>query len=194
MSEEQTRRPPPPKNPPKRPAVINVMPGEITLEPIVLSGQRIDLNHYFSNEYTDITQASEEIPPLIEWVNAQLQLCYEDKLNFKTELEETTAKVFLDLRAGDTFAEKYGGKATVDALNYAVLLDDDVQNLRRQVNTASAWVRRLHNLQNSLQTKLDLIRSSEATRRTLIDPERHEDGEEPRGSRRRGTETDEEKA
>lgn len=179
----QNSRPQPPKNAPKRPAVVEIAPGEITLEPIILSGQKIDLNHYFSGEYTDIEQASQEIPPLVEWVNMQLQYCYEDKLNFKTELEEKEAKVFLDLR-GEGFTEKYGGKPTVDAIKAAVLLDDDVQDLRRKLNVQTAWVRRLHNLQNSLQTKLDLIRSSEVTRRKLIDPEHREDEDEPRSRQR----------
>lgn len=186
MSGTKTR-PAPPKN---RPPVIEVMPGEITLEPIILNGQKIDLNHYFSNEYTDIEQAAQEIPPLIEWVNMQLQYCYEDKLNFKTELEEKKAKAFLDLRV--SFSEKYGGKSTEEALKSAVLLDDDVQDLKRQLNVQTAWVRRLHNLQLSLQTKLDLIRSSEATRRNLIDPDPRdrEQGEDEPRSRRRAEDDD----
>lgn len=186
MSDTQ-KRPAPPKN---RPPVIEVMPGEITLEPIILNGQKIDLNHYFSNEYTDIEQAAQEIPALVEWVNMQLQYCYEDKLNFKTELEEKKAKAFLDLRV--TFSEKYGGKSTEEALKSAVLLDDDVQDLKRKLNVQTAWVRRLHNLQLSLQTKLDLIRSSEATRRNLIEPEdrEHDQDEEETRGRRRGEDDD----
>lgn len=132
-------------------------------------GATIDLDYYFSQEYTDIQQAAQEIPALIEWINAQMQSMYEERLNLDTLLAEARAKAYFDLRKGG-LEQEYGGKPTEKALLFAIDLNDEVQDLERKLNISKAWVRRLNNLQLSLQTKLDLIRSSEATRRRLIEP------------------------
>lgn len=144
---------------------------QITLGKITpfAGGASIDLDYYFAQDYTDIQQATQEIPALIEWINSMQQSMYEDKLNFETELAETRAKAYFDLRKGN-LTEEYGGKPTEKALLFAIDLNDEVQDLERKLNITKGWVRRLNNLQLSLQTKLDLIRSSEATRRRLIEP------------------------
>jgi hypothetical protein len=141
----------------------------LPLDVLELNGQKVDLNYYFTQEYTDIGQAAAELPNLIEWINWQLQLFYEDKLNAEQELKKAEADAFFDLRGG-TFADIYGGKATDKSLQHAVYRDEGVIAAWKNLNRFSAWCRRLAQLQNSLTTKLDLIRSSEATRRRLIDP------------------------
>jgi hypothetical protein len=142
--------------------------GMLSLDELSLGGQKVDLNYYFTQEYTDIGQAAAELPNLIEWVNAQLQVMYEDKLNCEQELKKAEARSYFDLRGG-TYLALYG-KPSEKGIEHAVALDEDVQRIWTNLNSLTAWCRRLHNLQNSLQTKLDLIRSSEATRRRLVDP------------------------
>jgi hypothetical protein len=150
----------------KRPPIPE---GMLELDVLTLSGQSVDLNYYFTQDYSDISQAAEELPNLIEWINSQLQVMYEDKLNAEQQLKKAEAEAFFDLKGG-TFATVYGGKPTEKALGHAVTLDENVQKTWKNLNILSAWCRRLQNLQNSLTTKLDLIRSSEATRRRLVDP------------------------
>lgn len=141
----------------------------IPLDVIEMDGEKIDLNYYFTQEYSEIGQAAAELPNLIEWCNWKTQLYYEDKLNAEQELAEAEANAFFDLKKG-AFEDLYGLKPTDAALKHAVNKDEGVIEAWRKINRASAWVKRLTALQASLATKLDLIRSSEATRRRLVDP------------------------
>jgi hypothetical protein len=155
----------------KRSAPVEVDPHAISLGKLTpfANGESLDLDYYCSQEYTDIVQAAREMPAAIEWVNSLHQTMYEEKLNLETMLAEQRAKVFFDLRKGN-FTEEYGGKPTEKALTYAIDLNDEVQDLERKLNVAKGWVKRLGGVQITLMTKLDLIRSSEATRRRLIEP------------------------
>jgi hypothetical protein len=150
---------------PRRPAVP--VDG-LNLEPIELNGQSLDLNYYFGQDYLDIEHAAKELPAVVEWVNAQYHVIYEDMLTFKDDLERAEARAFFDLKDGG-YAQKYGGKATEKSLEHAITLDDRVIALKKNYNNLRGWVKRLYALQESLQTKLELVRSSEATRRRLVE-------------------------
>jgi hypothetical protein len=141
----------------------------IPLDIIEFDGEKIDLNYYFTQEYSDIGQAAAEIPNLIEWCNWKTQLQYEDKLNAEQELAKAEADAFFDLKGGE-FENVYGFKPTDKSLAQAVNRDEKVIEAWRKLNRAAGWVKRFTALQASLATKLDLIRSSEATRRRLVDP------------------------
>jgi hypothetical protein len=141
----------------------------VPLDIIVYDDEKIDLNYYFTQEYSDIGQAAAELPNLIEWCNWKGQLAYEDKLNAEQELATAEANAFFDLKKG-LFEDLYGLKPTDAALKHAVNKDEGVIEAWQKLNRAAGWVRRFTALQNSLATKLDLIRSSEATRRRLVDP------------------------
>ncbi len=141
----------------------------IPLDVIELDGEKIDLNYYFTQEYSEIGQAAAELPNLIEWVNWKSQLLYEDKLNAEQELKTAEANAFFDLKGG-TFKDIYGMNPTDKSLQHAVYKDEGVIEAWKKYNRAAAWVKRLNSLQNSIATKLDLIRSSEATRRRLVEP------------------------
>lgn len=163
----------------KKPAVPT---SGLNLDPIELNGQTLDLNYYFSQDYLDIEQAAQELPAVIEWVNAQYHVIYEDMLTFKDELERAEARAFFDLKGG-TYAEKYGGRPTDKSLPHAVCLEETVQDIQKKYNNLRGWVRRLDSLQKSLQTKLELVRSSEATRRRLVEaPELELDRRNRRGT------------
>jgi len=139
------------------------------LEPFGPGQDSIDLAYYLSQDYVDIQQATAEMPAAIEWVNEMAQRMYEQRLNLATALAEERAKVFFDMRRGRLETD-YGGKPTEAALDHAIALNDEVQDLERQLNVAKGWVKRLAGVQLTLLTKLDLIRSSEATRRRLVEP------------------------
>lgn len=143
--------------------------GMLELDVIKLNGQEVNLNFYLTHEYTDISQAAEELPNLIEWINGQLQIMYEDKLNAEDAYKRARAEAYFALK-NESFATIYGGKPTEKSMEHAINLDEGVGAAARLLNSLAAWCRRLDNIQNSLQTKLDLIRSSEATRRRLVDP------------------------
>lgn len=161
---------------PNRPAVP--VDG-LNLDPIELNGQTLDLNYYFGQEYLDIEQAAKELPAVVEWVNAQYHIIYEDMLTFKDELERAKAKAFFDLK-DHAYAEKFGGRPTEKSLERAIALDESVQEVQKKYNNLRGWTKRLYNLQESLQTKLELVRSSEATRRRLVEAPELELDSKPR--------------
>ena len=131
-----------------------------------LGEDEIDLDYYFGKEYMDIVDASQQIPALIEWVNARLQEMLEARIVTKQKIKRAEAEAYFDLRSG-TFLERGYGKLTDRSLERAVALEPKVEKVHDDYAVLSGWVSRLQNLLSSFQAKLDLVRSSEATRRRL---------------------------
>ncbi len=137
------------------------------LSPIELDGYTLDLQHFFGKEYTDICEASVELPSIIEWLNYQLQAQIEQKHRLKASVERSEAEAYFRLKNGDFQRLGYGEKTTDKALDYAIKTDESVIQFNEDYAVTAGWVARLENLQRSLQYKLELVRSSEATRRTV---------------------------
>ncbi len=143
-------------------------------------GDTLDLDHYLSEDYDDISVASEEIPPVLEWLNDRLQQVYESKLDAKNKLKRAEAQAYFDLKRGD-FKDTYPGSMTEKSLEHAVQLSKKVQQAQNDYVLYSGWVNRLRGLQGSFSSKLDLIRSTESTRRRLFtgkDPDEHDEEED----------------
>jgi hypothetical protein len=139
------------------------------LEPISLNGFSLNIQYYLAQEYEDIGEACAELPAIIEWVNSELQALLEQKIIKKQQIKEVEARVFFDLKGGEFQRLGYGEKATETALEHAIVLNDGVQAVHREFAVLSGWVNRLSCLLGSLQSKLDLVRSSEATKRKLVE-------------------------
>ena len=144
------------------------------LRVLTIGNSSIDIGAYLSDTYDDVGQASVELPPLIEWINQNLQEAIEQKIVAKQRIAEEEAEAFFRLQGGE-FSRLYGSKQTQAALEKAVCLDDAVKFAHRDYAAMSGWVSRLTNVQFSLNTKLELVRSTEATRRRLIDNEHNQD-------------------
>lgn len=141
-----------------------------TIPPMALDGFTLDVQYYIRKEYTDISEAAVELPSIIEWLNYQTQLNSEAKLMARAKLERTEAVVYYELREDGGFQQRgYGAKPTEKGLEMAVTLDDRIAELREDLAIYTALVDRLINLQRSLTFKLELVRSSEATRRRIIE-------------------------
>lgn len=124
---------------------------------------KLDLNYWLGREYDDIGSASTELPSVIEWVNARLQAFTEAKIVKKHEIKEAEARAYFQLRRDGGMPDD--AKKTEAAIAHAVAIDDEVMEAYRAFAVLSAWAQRLTNLLFSLQAKLDLVRSTEATRR-----------------------------
>lgn len=133
-----------------------------TLDPITLQGFELDVDHYLKKDYDDISMASEELPALIEWINMLVQIYAEAKIVAKQEIKEVEAEAYAEAQAEPT-----DGKKTEASLGRAATLNPKVMAAHRRFARLSGWVSRLVNLQISLQSKLDLVRSTESTRRKV---------------------------
>lgn len=140
-----------------------------TIPSLELDGYSLDVQYYLQAEYTDIALAAVELPTVIEYLNYQHQIALEMKMRKKAELERTEANVYFELKGGGFQDKGYGDKVTADALKAAVSLDGRVIELNEDIAVWSALEDRLDRLARSLTSKLEIVRSSEATRRRLVE-------------------------
>lgn len=135
-------------------------------------GDLVDVDYFLTKDYVEITEARDELPGIIEFLNGQLQWFGEQKILAKHELKKAESAAFFDLRNATTFFERgYAGKPTDKALALAVALDPGVDAAVKRFAEMAAWVTRITNLMMALQMKMDLVRSSEATSRRLMESE-----------------------
>lgn len=138
------------------------------IAPITLEGYTLDLNYYLNREYDEVGEAALDLPSIAEWVNEQLQSFTESLQIAKVDLAEAEAEIYFKLKKGQ-YDEDYGGKPTADALNHAININLRVRELNHTIAVLHAWCQRLRGIQENLRMKLDLVRSTEATRRAVFD-------------------------
>ena len=140
------------------------------LQTLTLEATDFDLDHFLSRAYDDVSLACTTLPPIMEWLGEQLHLMREDYYRVDQQLDEARAEAFLRLSSAAGWEDAgYSGKMTVDAIKYAVVLDPDVKRLTATHGRLSAWCERLRGTQRNFTAKLELIRSSEATRRKVYE-------------------------
>jgi hypothetical protein len=145
---------------------------------------KINLDALLTRDFSDIAEACERLPGIMEWINIHLQHYLEKKIILGREAKEVEARAWLDFKQG-RLAEDYPNMSVTDkAIDKAALIVPEVMKAHRDLAKYAAWVDRLQNLQLSLQMKYDLVRSSEATRRRVFD-EPTGDQPPPRKLRRR---------
>lgn len=129
-------------------------------------GYTLDIDYYLKHDYSDVSEAAETLPAIIEYANSQLQSMTERRLIAKQDIKRVESLVFFELKGGG-FEDRYSGKVTEHSLERAVHLDERVAKAHEHHAILAGWSLRLSNLMISLQLKLDMIRSTEATRREL---------------------------
>jgi len=139
------------------------------LDKMELGGYALDIDYFLKTDYQDAHAAAKEIPSVVEWINSQLQLAIESKINTKQQLKRAEAAAFLDLRGALWERRGYAGKQTDSAVDAAVQLEKSVIEATDTFAYWSGLVSRLVNTLLSLQAKLDLVRTSEATRRAMVE-------------------------
>ena len=134
---------------------------------ISLDGQSVDIGFYLQKAYDDVGEASTELPSLIEWLNEQLQVFTEERNLAEHGIDVARAKAYFDLKGtgNGSFAENYPGKQTEEALKHALELEPTVAKAIEKHAVYHSWCLRITNTMRSLQARLELIRSTEATRR-----------------------------
>jgi hypothetical protein len=160
MSEE-------PKKAPSRSRSSVTLP---KLHTIDLDGYKLDIDYFLKTHYVSVHSANAELPSIIEWVNEMLQIAVEKKHMAKAELKQAEGNAFHDLRDEEKFRQAgFVGKTTEKAIDHAIPLMSSVMEANQKYARAAGWVSRLVNTLISLQAKLDLVRTTEATRRALVE-------------------------
>jgi hypothetical protein len=141
------------------------------IKQLTLDGFTLDVDYFLTCEYDDISAAAAELPSVIEWINERLQSYQEMKLIKKAEVSEAEARAYFELTgpSENNLESNYpGSKRTETALAHAIAIDPTVTEAKRELAVLTGWTGRLGGLMNSLQSRLDLLRSSEATRRSVF--------------------------
>lgn len=142
---------------PELPVLAKIMNDIIDLDP----------DYYFSKRYDDIVAATTELPVVIEYINESLQRASIASMQSEWDTESLEAETYTRLR--QEWSSTYAEKMTEKALEMAVASDKELQKARNNFAVLKSYVRRLANMQENLRSKLDALRSVEATRRRLID-------------------------
>lgn len=136
------------------------------LEALVLNEQTLDINYLFS--VSDIEDAEECIPVSLEWINDAHQRYLEEKTALKEEVKQAEAQAFVNFKS-EGLGQFGISKVTDASLAHCIHLDEQVKKIHKKYAVIVGWVSRLEVLQENLRTKLEAIRTAEATRRKLIE-------------------------
>jgi hypothetical protein len=139
------------------------------LSNIKIGDQVLDLDTLLNSEYEDVREASEQIPAAIAWLGWHRGYAYQRLTIKEQEWNEAEAKAYFELRAGGFVEKGYGEKMTEEALKKAVLLEESVGSAVEEYANAKRWLEIYNSTIEALMAKLDLVRTSEATRRRLIE-------------------------
>jgi hypothetical protein len=148
------------------------------LKPLELDGQSLDLNYFLTTDYQDATAASVELPALIEYINENYQVMVEGKIRAKGALDKARATAYFDLKSGLWETRRYSGKPTESAIAAAVELEQPVIDALEQLAIFSGYTARLYNTMLTLRDKLGITRTSEATRRAMLEETESKPSEE----------------
>lgn len=148
------------------------------ISPIELGDFQLDINYYMTTDYQDGQSACRELPAIIEWVNGQLQLMLEQKIIAKQNIKKVEGDIWNSLNRGLWEELGYAEKKTEDNMKRAIARHEDVQKATSDFAWYASWCSRLSNTIISLQAKLDLVRTSESTRRAMMTVGGEDDGAE----------------
>jgi hypothetical protein len=139
---------------------------------------QLDINYYMTTDYQDGQSACRELPAVIEWVNEQLQLMIEQKFIAKQHIKKVEGDVWHSLNLGLWEELGYTEKKTEENIKRAIARHDDVVKATSEYAWYAGWCLRLSNTIISLQAKLDLVRTSESTRRAMMVASDEDNGSE----------------
>jgi len=133
----------------------------------------IDLNYLLNAPYEDIGEASDMIPAAIGWMGYQRGIAMERLIIAEQEWKAAESRSYFDLKNGAFTAKGFGEKPSEEALKKAVVLCDPVTEACQDYAKRKRHVEWLTFSIDALKAKLDLVRSSEVTRRMEHESDKH---------------------
>lgn len=136
-----------------------------------IDGETFDVRGILSCEFESVAQAAEVLPSAIAWLGWQRAACIERRNFAERELERVEATVFFELKAtGGWEGAGLPGKSTDASMRYAVRLDQRTDDAFQKWVEAEKWVNIVTTQIEAIRAKLELVRTTEATRRRLVEP------------------------
>ena len=142
------------------------------LRSLKVGDETLALHDLLQAPYEDISEAAEQLPAAIGWLGYQRAIGIERMILSEQAWKKAEATQYFELKNGGFISGGFGDKPTEDALKRALLLTPQVEEAcadyamrKRHVEWVSASI-------EALKAKLELVRSSEATRRMEHEPDR----------------------
>jgi hypothetical protein len=141
------------------------------LRALKIGDEKVDLNYLLNSPFEDIREACECIPAAMGYIGDVRSRMVERMLMADKTWKESEAKAYFSLRNGRFQAEGYGDKMTEEALKRAVELDPTVREWAEKYANYKRNVEWLNDTIQALRYKIELVRSSETTRRLAEEPD-----------------------
>jgi len=133
----------------------------------------VDLDAILNAPFEDIGEAAERIPGILGWFGYQKGLAIEREINADYNWKEAEAVAYFALKGGGFVEKGYGEKITETALEKAVLLDEAVKAAALEYAKRKRHLEWVNGTIEALKAKMELVRSTEATRRMEHEPDRN---------------------
>jgi hypothetical protein len=133
----------------------------------------VDLEWLLNAPYEDIGEAAAKIPPAIGYLGFHRSLAMERLIVSEQNWKKVEAKMYFDLKNGQFTARGLGDKASEEALKRAIMTCPEVDAACADYAKRKQTVEWLSSSIDALQAKLELVRSSEATRRMEHEPDKN---------------------
>lgn len=143
-----------------------------------VGGVVVNVDYILNCPYEDIREAAEQIPAYLGWFAHQKACAHERLINAKYKRDQAEARAYFELKGGQFLARGYGEKMTETALDKAVMLDPTVEAAVDHLKTCQKNFDWLNGTIDSLMAKLELVRSTEATRRMEHEPDKNRNSTE----------------
>lgn len=143
------------------------------LKSLTIGSDTLDLNYLLNAVFEDIGEAAESIPAAIGWLGYQRALAVQRLILSEQTWKKVEAQEYFDLKNGEYVSRGFGEKLTEEALKKAVVLADKVTEACEDYAKCKKNVDWMSTSIEALQAKLELVRSSEATRRMEHEPDKN---------------------
>ena len=133
----------------------------------------VDLEWLLNAPYEDIGEAAAKIPPAIGYLGYHKSLASERMIVSEQNWKKVEAQQYFNLKGGGFVSKGFGEKMTEESLKRATMLCPEVDAACADYAKRKQTVDWLAASIDALQAKLELVRSSEATRRMEHEPDQN---------------------
>lgn len=128
------------------------------------------LKEIWEAEYDNVAEAAETLPGFIAWLAHHKGDAVEAVERNKRLYEEAEAEAYFELRAGGFETDGFAGKPTEEALKKAVMMKPMVRGAAEVYEKSLNLKEVINGVLIAIQAKLDLVRTTEATKRRIQEP------------------------
>lgn len=133
----------------------------------------LDLDYLLNAPYEDVGEAAEKIPAAIGWLGYHRSMAIERLIISEQAWKATEARQYFELKNGGFTTQGFGEKPSEEALKRAIMLTPEVEAACQDYAKRKQHVEWLSTTIDSLKAKLELVRTSEATRRMEHEPDKN---------------------